>query len=166
MHNFYIFLMLLGVMQITNPNDAYADSDKPVIAVIIALDQNKDALKLDSDNLSLIYWGKQRYWPEGLRIKPVNLRAQHPLRLLFSQSILGSPPSEQIDYWNGQYFNGILPPHSVNSEEAVIRYITQTKGAIGYVDACTVDARIQAIFWLTPNGRVLTIPPLHLDCTK
>ena len=65
----------------------------------------------------------------------------------------------------GQYFDGVLPPYTVNSEEAVIRYVAQTSGAIGYVQACLVDERVKAVIWLMPNGNVLSNKPT-LDCSK
>lgn len=80
--------------------------------------------------------------------------------------ILGSLPEAQIDYWNGQYFNGILPPYSVNSEEAVLRYIANTKGAIGYINACNLDKRVQSILWLKPSGEILKHKPTVLNCNQ
>jgi ABC-type phosphate transport system substrate-binding protein len=163
MMKFLILIASLCVMQMTN--SALAEDGKSVIAIVVASNQNVDELKLASNQLSLIYWRKQLYWPKGLRIKPVNLSTEHPLRLQFSQSVLGSAPKSQIDYWNGQYFNGVLPPYSVNSEEAVLRYVTQTKGAIGYVDACTTNERVNTLFWITLSGNIVSSKPL-LDCTK
>ena len=159
----FIIIATLCFIQMTHI--ALAEDNKAIIAIVVANNQNVDELKLAPNQLSLIYWRKQLYWPKGLRIKPVNLSTEHPLRLQFSQAILGSAPKAQIDYWNGQYFNGVLPPYSVNSEEAVLRYVAQTKGAIGYVDACTADARVNTLFWITLNGNILSSKP-PLDCTK
>ena len=161
MIKFFIFIASLCVIQMTNI--ALAEDNKVVIAIIVASNQNVDELKLAPNQLNLIYWRKQLYWPKGLRIKPVNLSTEHPLRLQFSQSVLGSAPKTQIDYWNGQYFNGVLPPYSVNSEEAVLRYVTQTKGSIGYVNACNIDERVQAVFWIIQN-QMSTHAPEHIDC--
>lgn len=163
MIKFFIFIASLCVIQMTNT--ALAEDNKVIVAIVVASNQNVDELKLAPNQLSLIYWRKQLYWPKGLRIKPVNLSTEHPLRLQFSQAILGSAPKAQIDYWNGQYFNGVLPPYSVNSEEAVLRYVAQTKGAIGYVDACAVDERVNSLFWITLSGNILSSKPT-LDCTK
>jgi ABC-type phosphate transport system substrate-binding protein len=161
MIKFFILLATFSVIQMTN--SALAEDGKSVIAIIVASNQNVDELKFAPNQLSLIYWRKQLYWPKGLRIKPVNLSTEHPLRLQFSQTVLGSAPKAQIDYWNGQYFNGVLPPYSVNSEEAVLRYVTQTKGAIGYIDACRVDERVQAVFWIIQN-QMSTHAPEYIDC--
>lgn len=119
--------------------------------------------KINRGKLKLIYLRKQRYWPKGVAIKPVNLNSTHPLRDYFSNSVLGSSPGAQTNYWNGQYFNGILPPYAVNSEEAVIRYVSATKGAIGYIDACQVDARVNVIGWIV-NKRFHTKTPQLPHC--
>lgn len=135
----------------------------PVIVIVVPANQDTDTLQLAAGKLKLVYLRKQLYWPNGKRIYPVNLQTEHALRRAFSQGVLGSLPAEQVDYWNGLYFNGIRPPHVVNSEEAVIRYVAQTSGAIGYVDACKVDERVQPLLWL--NGdRVLSAPPDNMDC--
>lgn len=139
---------------------AMAKENQTVIAVVISADQEPTELKLSSNNLNLIYWRKQLFWPKGLPIKPVNLRSQNPIRLEFSKTVLGSAPNAQIDYWNGQYFNGILPPYSVNSEEAVLRYVANTKGAIGYVNACALDDRVQAMLWIS-NDTISKEKPVY-----
>lgn len=165
MRNTFNKLLLLSTMLIASAPIVQAEENTPVIAIIVASSQNIEVLKLTPNDLSLIYWRKQLYWPKGQRIKPINLRSEHHLRQQFSQTILGSLPKAQIDYWNGQYFDGVLPPYTVNSEEAVIRYVAQTSGAIGYVQACLVDERVKAVIWLMPNGNVLSNKPT-LNCTK
>lgn len=142
---------------------AHAEERAPVLAVVIPTQQNLDVLKLTPNSLKLIYLRKQLYWPSGKRIAPVNLHTEHPFRSQFSQSVLGSLPKMQIDYWNGLYFNGIQPPYTVNSEEAVIRYITQTPNAIGYIDACLVDSRVKPILWID-NDQITTNAPDKLHC--
>jgi ABC-type phosphate transport system substrate-binding protein len=132
-------------------------ADKPVIAVIVANDHPIKSLSLAE--LKLIYWRKKTYWANGQRMHPVNLPTDNPLRLQFSSSILGSLPSAQNDYWNGLYFHGTSPPHVVYSDEAVIRYVQETTGSIGYVDACKLEARAKPVFWIMSNGDTSTDLP-------
>lgn len=157
-----MLLISLLLIRLT-PAASAPTASNGVIAVVINQTKTIKQLKLHPENLNPIFWRKQRYWPKGLPIKPVNLDPQHPLRAAFSQTILGSLPSAQIDYWNGQYFNGIKPPYSVKSEEAVLRYVAKTKGAIGYVDACHLDDRVQAVFWII-NQTITPIRPTQLNC--
>ena len=142
---------------------ARAEEHAPVLAVVVSAQQTTDNLKLSPNNLKLIYLRKQLYWPDGKRIMPVNLHTEHPLRSRFSQSVLGSLPKTQIDYWNGMYFNGIQPPYSVNSEEAVMRFIAQTPNAIGYVDACKLDERVKSLLWISKDA-ISANAPEKLSC--
>jgi ABC-type phosphate transport system substrate-binding protein len=142
---------------------ARAEQRSSVIAVIVPTQEQAEKLKLTPSSLKLIYLRKQLFWPNGKRIIPVNLQSEHNLRNQFSQAVLGSLPKQQIDYWNGLYFNGIQPPHSVNSEEAVIRFVTDTKSAIGYVNACAADERVKTLLWIDGDD-ISTQQPL-LDCS-
>lgn len=142
---------------------AHADIRPQMIAVVISQDQSIGALKFSTNELGLIYWRKQLFWPGGKRIKPVNLSAEHALRKQFSLTVLGSLPNKQTDYWNGLYFDGISPPYSVNSEEAVLRYVMQTDGAIGYVNACKIDKRVKPLAWIV-NNQISMSEPADINC--
>lgn len=139
---------------------AHAEERAITIAVVVAQQQNLNDLKFNTNELGLIYWRKQLFWPGGKRIKPVNLSTEHTLRQQFSQAVLGSQPKKQLDYWNGLYFDGISPPYSVNSEEAVLRYVTQTDGAIGYINACNLDSRVKPIAWIINNQISMYAPAI------
>jgi len=49
----------------------------------------------------------------------------------------------------------------VQSEEAVLRYVSMTKGAIGYVDACNLDDRVKPLLWIDDNTVSNNKPALH-----
>ncbi|WP_028009310.1 hypothetical protein [Solimonas flava] len=121
------------------------------IAVIVA-PAHAEA-HLDPGTLALIYQRKRQYWPDGSRIQPVNLAADHPLRLAFSRAVLGMDPAALESYWNEQYFRGVRPPYVVASSEAMLRFVAETPGSIGYVDACLAGASVAVIGWLDDAGR-------------
>lgn len=140
--------------------------ESPILAVIVSSDSNiAPVTALAPNELRLIYWRKQQYWPNGSRIYATNLHAEHPLRLLFSNAVLNSLPKTQTDYWNSLYFHGVSPPRSLQSEEAVMRYVTDTKGSLGYVNACHVDARVKPILWIIHN-QISTRAPEQLVCAN
>lgn len=140
----------------------HAAEDNRIIAVIVPVQANL-APDVHADELGLIFWRKKLYAAHGQALHPVNLHSEHPLRLRFSQQVLHSSPKSQINYWNGLYFHGVQPPFTVQSEEAMIRYVAETDGAIGYIDACHVDDRIKPVFWLTPSKLVSEPPALRCD---
>ena len=164
----------LSLFSVFNTHSIRAAESAP-IAIIVAHDFFKNDLSIT--DLKLIYWRKKTYWANGQRMHPVNLPPTHPLRLQFSNIVLGSPPSAQIDYWNGLYFHGTSPPHVVNSSEAMMRYVQETNGAIGYVNACQLEKQLAAgnnqhldkplaikpIAWLSPLGELYQNAP-ELNC--
>ena len=121
-----------------------------MIAVIVA--QNAPKQPLDKKALDRIFLRKTTLWANGETIRPVNLSAAHPLRRLYSERVSGLEPEDLEDYWNDQYFHGIFPPYAVDSEEAAIRYVSESTAAIGYVSACAVDGRVKVLLFLTPAG--------------
>jgi ABC-type phosphate transport system substrate-binding protein len=140
---------------------AYAEESRPLAVIVSSSAETAVIQQLNSRDLAQVYWKKKEYWQGGARIRPVNLHAEHPLRLFFSKVVLDSLPSEQGDYWNGLYFHGTTPPYSVQSEEAVLRYVSITRGAIGYVDACNLDERVKPLLWIADNSISHTKPALH-----
>jgi hypothetical protein len=53
----------------------------------------------------------------------------------------------------------------VQSEEAVLRYVASTKGAIGYVDACKVDTRVKPMLWIV-DEKISIAAPENLNCNN
>lgn len=140
-----------------------AAESRPIAVIVSSTPEIAVIQQLPAHDLSLIYWRKKQYWQDGVRIHPVNLHSAHPLRIHFSKTVLGSLPNEQADYWNGLYFHGINPPYSLQSEEAVLRYVNSTKGAIGYVDACKVDDRVRPLLWVTDSAISPSKPALNCE---
>ncbi len=138
---------------------SYAEEPHPLAVIVSSNPEIAAVQQLASRELNLIYWRKKQYWQDGIRIHPVNLQSEHPLRIYFSKTVLGSLPNEQSDYWNGLYFHGTTPPYSVQSEEAVLRYVNITRGAIGYVDGCKLDSRVKPLLWIE-NGTISTSKPV------
>jgi hypothetical protein len=119
----------------------------------------------DTQELALIFKRKRLSWDDGTRIQAVNLPADHPARRLFSQRILKTLPEAQAQYWNGMYYHGVFPPHVVASPEAVLRFVAETPGAIGYIPACKLDTRVKSILWIDAAGAISENAP-GFDCAR
>ncbi|MEK9825954.1 MAG: hypothetical protein VW548_04850 [Methylotenera sp.] len=150
-------LCVLGSVSLS----AHSEETSPLAVVVSSNPQLGSVPQLTARELTQIYWRKKQYWQGGARIHPVNLHAEHPLRILFSKVVLDSLPSEQADYWNGLYFHGTTPPYSVQSEEAVLRYVSSTKGAIGYISACSLDERVKPLLWIDQRTISSSKPEYH-----
>jgi hypothetical protein len=97
----------------------------------------------------------------GKPLVPLNLPPDDPLRAAFSEALLGKPPDALQRFWNERYFQGVSPPYVVRSQEAMLRFIAETPGALGYVASCRVDKRVHVVAELpVPPGltdRVLAL---------
>lgn len=139
-------LLPLALALLASGTASPAGQEPDHLVVIVA--GNAPHPPLNKETLARIFLRKKTFWDNGKPIAPVNLSASHPLRRLFSEQILGLDPEELDHYWNAQYFHGVFPPYVVASEEAMLRFVAQSPGAIGYVSACAVDQRVTALFTL------------------
>ncbi len=138
-----------------------ARADDKSFAVIVSAEASGH--RLSRESVALIFKRKQNYWDNGSRIHPVNLPADHPLRRAFSQCILGQAPEEMEDYWREMYFHGVLPPHVVASEAAVVLFVMSTPGAIGYVSSCPPEREVVVVLTV---GEVPNCPRRNATCAS
>lgn len=122
-----------GIAIIVHPGDAHGPLGRGELASIF-----RRTLRVDS---------------RGQLLVPVNLAGQHPLRRAFSRAVFGGTPEDMEAYWNERYFHGVSPPTVVASVEAMLRFVAVTPGAVGYVPACTVDARVIQVALLADNEK-------------
>ncbi len=108
-------------------------------------------LKLDiakKQQLRRVFLKKQTRSQTGTPLAPVNLPPTHPVRAAFSRAVLRESPKASARYWNKQYFLGVSPPFVLDSQEAVLRFVANTPGSIGYVLDCQADDRVRIIYRL------------------
>ena len=141
---------VLLALALAMPDARAAERSFAVITAAGATEQ-----PLTRESISLIFKRKQTYWGNGTRIQPVNLPPAHPLRRTFSQSMLGQLPEAMGDYWREMYFHGVLPPHVLASEEAVMLFVSATPGAIGYVSTCIPEHGVNVVLTV---GELPTCP--------
>ena len=142
-------------------NTAHAETD--VIAVIMP--KTSKIQKLEKGELSLIYLRKKLYTSEGNRIIPINLTSSHIVRKQFTSIVLGGLPEAQSEYWNEAYYHGITPPHVVASEDAAVKFVEITPGAIAYINACKLTDMVKPVAWISATGIFLQLPPT-MQCSE
>lgn len=114
-------------------------SEQARLVVVVGRDSPLRAVTLDT--VRAVFLRRQRLWPDGSRCMPVNLPADAPARLAFSQRVLGRLPGELVDYWNRLYFDGIRPPLVLRSADAVCAYVRTDPAALAYLPAGAVDEK-------------------------
>jgi len=119
------------------------DGDRPALAIIVAADAPD--LPAGHTRLARIYQRRLKLDRQGRRLVPVNLPATHVLRRTLSRLLFGKSPQQLTAYWNRRYFEGVSPPYVLDSQEAVLRFVATTAGAVGYVANCRVDRRVRVV---------------------
>jgi ABC-type phosphate transport system substrate-binding protein len=102
---------------------------------------------VDRRFLSQVFLRKTVTWPHGDSVRPVDLPPDAPVRRLFSEQIHSRSVAAVKSYWQQVIFSGRgLPPAELASDEAVIRFVARTPGAVGYV---SVGADVRTVKVLT-----------------
>ena len=105
--------------------------------------------KLSQAEVRAIYLEEKRFWSDGRAIIPINLEAGSPARELFSERIFGQGSRRLAAYWNQRYFEaGVLPPPTLASQEAVIRFVAGNENAVGYVTTEDVTNSVAVVLVL------------------
>jgi ABC-type phosphate transport system substrate-binding protein len=129
-------LVAVAVWSTTLPE---ASADETTLAVIV---HPSRATSLTREAVKRIYLKRQRFWDDGHEIVVINQEVATPARQTFTRLVFGDEAARLPAYWNQEYFQGVLPPIILGSEEAVVRYVASRPDAIGYVDAHKVDASV------------------------
>src|SRR6266436_1240611 len=121
---------------------------EPSPLVVVVHRSRHDDISLP--DLAQVYLRRKRFWDDGTPIVPLNLPAGTPLRLAFSRAVLRRSEADLADYWNRQYFYGVLPPATLASTAAVLRYVAADPNAVGYVPLSEVDDSVTVVLHLPP----------------
>lgn len=111
------------------------------MAVIVAADSRVDTIALGE--LRKLFLGKSRRLPDGSLAKLAKLS---DLADEFNRRALGKSTAQVEKIWSGLRFSGrSRPPREFDSAEAVIRFVRESRGAIGFVPVESIDARVKSI---------------------
>jgi hypothetical protein len=104
-------------------------------------------------DLRRLFMRQRRFWSDGSAVIAVNQRAATPIRTDFERTVFGAEAATLPAYWNRQYFDGLFPPITLDSDAAVQRYVAAKPNAIGYVDADAVDGSVRVVLRLPADTR-------------
>jgi len=124
-------ILYVGVSGLASP--AALAGETSAAFVLVAQRENPESA-LSRDFLSDAFLKKTTRWGTGDAIRPVDQRADSPVRAAFSASVLRRSVAAVRSYWQQRIFSGRgVPPPEVESDLAVIRYVREHPGAVGYV---------------------------------
>jgi ABC-type phosphate transport system substrate-binding protein len=126
--------------------ESSASAGEP-LAVIVCGDRGG---QLTVEEVAQIYLKQRRFWDDGAPVVAVNRNAGSQIRSAFTRRVFGDRARRLAIYWNRQYFQGVLPPATLASDEAVKRFVALEPNAIGYIRASQVDDSVSVLLYLDP----------------
>jgi ABC-type phosphate transport system substrate-binding protein len=113
---------------------------EPVLVVNAA-----NAATLDDEAAAKIFLRQVKTFPDGSPASPVNQKEGGTTEAFRSQ-VLKKNAAQFKAYWAQQVFTGgAKPPPEVDGDEAVLKYVAETPGGIGYVDGGKARAGVRVI---------------------
>ena len=102
--------------------------------LVIASPQVPDAT-ISVRQLADIYSMKKTFWGDATQIVPINREALSEERENFSEAVFNLSPTDLAEYLNRLRFQGKLPPLIQTSDQAVLGFVRNVPGAVGYINA-------------------------------
>jgi len=103
-------------------------------ATDIVVNSSVPEYKVSLNKTRAIFTMRQRFWPNGEKIKVFTLADDHPLHQVFTKNNLHMFPHQLRRVWDRITFSGIgRVPIMVGSEEEMLEKVANTPNAIGYL---------------------------------
>ncbi|MEE2023441.1 MULTISPECIES: type 2 periplasmic-binding domain-containing protein [Alkalimonas] len=103
-----------------------------------------NATDLTTEDVSRLYLGRARTFPNGESAVPINLAEGMLARESFDQRALSRSSAQLKAYWSKLVFTGKgTPPQEVDSHEEVLKLVATNPSIIGYVPASAADERVR-----------------------
>lgn len=101
----------------------------------VVVNSANDVSEISKKELSALMLKKRSKWPgSDLKVDPVDLVTDSPVREAFSKLIHGRSTSGIESFWQRQIFSGKgVPPTKVANDSDVIDHVKENPGGIGYV---------------------------------
>jgi ABC-type phosphate transport system substrate-binding protein len=109
-----------------------------VNSYVVVVNDSNPTKAVPASELARVFRKTVRQWDNGTMIAPVDQSFQSPVRLRFSQEVLGRSPGQMQQYWLRETYSGReVPPPVRDSDAAVLDFVREHAGAIGYVSPST-----------------------------
>lgn len=133
-----IFLTIVG-MNLTLPGIVTADD------LIVIGNRSVPVSTLTEKEVQRIYLGKKKVWNNGLKVIFAKLGDDKTTKR-FLKHFVKKSPSMFRKYWKKKTFTGVAtPPQEFKREKDLVQYISETKGAVGYISSKSYTSSVKIL---------------------
>lgn len=130
--------LALGSLLGLGLSSARVSAEPPAPDFLLIIHPGNPVDSASREFLTEAFLKKTTRWRDGTSIRPVDQRPDSPVRRKFSESVLRRSVPAIRNYWQQRIFSGRdTPPPELDSDQAVVSYVTKHPGAVGYVSAGT-----------------------------
>lgn len=115
--------------------------------VVVIVSAGTAVDNLSQDDVSRIFLGKNKKFPNGEQAVPINQDDGKPIREEFNQKVCAKDAGQYRAYWSQLIFTGKgTPPKDGGDDAAVKDLIAKNPNMIGYVNESVVDASVKVVY--------------------
>ena len=123
----------------------YTGSATASAKVIIIANKEVEGNLISRKTLAEIYKNEKSLWDSGMTIRVV-LQVVGNTHREFTEKIIEVPPAKLKNIWRQVIFTGTgNMPKLLNTEKDIVKYVSVTKGAIGYIDSETPHTDVKVL---------------------
>lgn len=120
--------------------DARADQ------LVVVVGASSTAPKLSAEQVSAIFLGSVKSFPNGEKAIPVDQTAGSPAYGQFYGQVAGRSEAQIKAYWSRMVFTGKgAPPQEAGDAAAVKKLVASNPNLVGYIDASLVDGSVKIL---------------------
>lgn len=118
----------------------------PAGAEVVVISSTRNTIDhVSRDDVSYIFMGRYRKWPDGSTAHPLDLDADSPIRKTFYRQLVDKSLEEINAYWARLVFAGrTTPPVETRGQEELLEKVANNPQAIGYIDRAYLNRSAQA----------------------
>jgi hypothetical protein len=113
--------------------------------VVLVVNKSVQISEISNADLRAIFMGTRTRFADGSHAVPVTLKGG-PAHEVFLKNHVGEGPEEFRSQWRKVVFTGQgAMPKAFDSESALIEYVADTPGAVGYVSRISSQNRVKLL---------------------
>ncbi|WP_153115558.1 type 2 periplasmic-binding domain-containing protein [Rhodocyclus tenuis] len=103
--------------------------------------------RLGREEVVNIFLGRFRQLPSGMTALPADLPAGSAEKEAFYRLLVNKDLADINAYWARLVFSGrTSPPRQMRGEADLLRFVSETPGAVGYLERAHLDSRVRVVF--------------------
>src|SRR5262245_37354072 len=110
------------------------------VEIAIVVNSDNPSTALSADDVRSYFMKQKSTWPNGEKIRPVDIESDNAARAVFLSRVLKTTSSDLERHWlEIKYRSAESPPKRMSDDDGVLKYVGAFKGGIGFVEASAAD---------------------------